>query len=179
MKRKNVVSLIVIVAIVAVAVFFAGCVEPAPPPTPPTETSPPTPPTETSPPTPPTETPTGEPDLSILPIDVTTSPMGEHLIEVTAEVYNGGTAATADNFDVILNWNYVTDDPWLESSGSNVIVWSAYLGPGKSMNYTHPTVFVAGNPGLYAIEVIADPDDRIRESNENNNRYGPITKILG
>ena len=103
-------------------------------------------------------------DLTVLGI----SPSRDgNTIYIGSDVANIGTAL-ATGFDVIVKW----DGPLGSAdkkTGSNFIVQGGYLVAGKTMHYG-PGTF-QGEPGLYNIEVVADPDNAVEELNEGNNHY--------
>jgi subtilase family serine protease len=115
------------------------------------------------------------PDLAITPPDISLSPDGSvtvgTLVNVAALVHNAGNR---DALSVSVRFH---DGP---PSGSNQIgsdqfipgIWS-YGGVGFAS-----VAWVAGPPGAHVVCVVADPDSRIVEINEDNNQACVPIEVL-
>jgi hypothetical protein len=111
------------------------------------------------------------PDLSIIPIAVwisDTLPEGGDTITITARVNNTGSTSVEEALVRFI------DGP--ERTGTLI---GEDIIDVPSHGYGIAQVEWEANPGIHAITVIADPDDEIDESNEDNNSAERPVSVVG
>ncbi|MBN1390601.1 MAG: S8 family serine peptidase [Candidatus Thermoplasmatota archaeon] len=114
---------------------------------------------------------TSPPDLSITPLAVWISdnrPEGGDRITITARVNNTGSMDVKDALVRFIDGPELTGTVIGEES---IDVQSGGFGIAE--------VIWEANPGIHAITVVADPDDEIDESNEDNNSAERPVSVLG
>ncbi|MGA1872701.1 MAG: S8 family serine peptidase [Thermoplasmatota archaeon] len=111
------------------------------------------------------------PDLSVTPLSIWISenrPEGGDRITITARINNTGST---DVSDAVVRF---IDGP--EMTGTVIDEDVVDIDSG---GYGIAEVTWEANPGIHAITVIADPDDEIDESNEDNNSAERPVSVLG
>jgi len=115
------------------------------------------------------------PDFIVLPVDITFSndnPIEGDIIEIKAKIHNLGKS-TGSNIEV----GFYDGDP---DDGGQLLSLAIINGLNKEENMTVVTQWnTVGKSGTHSIYVKVDPENVIREINEDNNKAHKFINIIG